>query len=555
MRVHQKEKIRVSDVAMGMFVAELDKPWLETPFMLQGFLIDDEIQIKHLRSLCRHVVIDWSLSIGEHYREPKETQSTEPKVVVQTIKLKSTNTKPHKTDNAKPKSSVNSFFKILQELKQGQRPEYVRPEEPESGRSTPMREPSISYVSNKPVRRSHTDEARHENREVNQTTLTEYIKQDLNALLTGSANRIKSLFNFSKTSTATTTQTNAVPTQPKSGLQQQRTSNSQKDTPVVIRIYEEAVTVEEEIATIYPVFEKSQIATREIFENIAQEKNIDLTHIHQSIDEMVESIERNPDALMWLAKLKKTDDYAYNHALNVSINLMAFAQFMALPTSLIHDLGIAGLLQDIGKIQIAAEILRKKEPLTKEEYATIKTHVRFSIDTLLKTANISERVMQVVRQHHERFDGSGYPDGLKGDEILLGAQMAGIMDTYCAMTTTKPYSKGLFSQEVLEKIYATQDKSFSAAVVNQLIQFFGIYPVSSLVELNTGEVAVVIQQNHIRRLQPRVMVLLNPDKSRNPYPITLDLILSPNSPNGDPYTIVRGLPSDSYGLNPSDYYV
>ncbi|NOS97323.1 MAG: phosphohydrolase, partial [Methylotenera sp.] len=124
----------------------------------------------------------------------------------------------------------------------------------------------------------------------------------------------------------------------------------------------------------------------------------------------------------------------------------------------------------------------------------------------------------------------------------------------CALTTNKVYAKGVYNQVALEEIHTLRDIKFNGALIDQLVQFLGMYPVSSLVELNSGEVGVVIQQNSVRRLLPRVMILLNPDKSKNEYPATIDLISSPATPTGEPYSIVRGLPPDSYGLNPNNYY-
>jgi len=132
--------------------------------------------------------------------------------------------------------------------------------------------------------------------------------------------------------------------------------------------------------------------------------------------------------------------------------------------------------------------------------------------------------------------------------------MAGLIDTYCALTSNKVYAKGVYNQLALEEIHALRDTKFSSALIDQLVQFLGMYPVSSLVELNTGEVGVVIQQNSVRRLLPRIMILLNPDKTKNEYPATINLLNSPLAPNGEPYKIIRGLPPDSYGLEPGNYY-
>ncbi len=133
--------------------------------------------------------------------------------------------------------------------------------------------------------------------------------------------------------------------------------------------------------------------------------------------------------------------------------------------------------------------------------------------------------------------------------------MAGLIDTYCAITSHKCYAKGVYHQEALEKIHRLSGKQFSSELVDQLVQFMGMYPVSSLVELNTGEVGVVIQQNQVRRLLPRLMLLLDPSKQRYQAPVILNLLNSPSTPNGEPYTIVKSLAPDSYGLNPNDFYV
>ena len=321
-----------------------------------------------------------------------------------------------------------------------------------------------------------------------------------------------------------------------------------------ITIFDDAPPVEEEIAKIYPAYAQSQLATKAIFEALAKDQKIDLTNVNEALNSMVESVERNPDALIWLAKLKQTDDSAYNHALNVSIMLMALGNFMALPKKQIKDLGLAGLLQDIGKAKMPLELLQKQEKITDEEYAILKSHVDHALALLEVTENISGTVILTVSQHHERIDGTGYPYKLKGKQISLTGQMAGLIDTYCALTTNKVYAKGVYNQVALEEIHSLRDTKFNGTLIDQLVQLLGIYPVSSLVELNSGEVGVVIQQNSVRRLQPRVMILLNPDKTKNAYPATIDLIHAPLTPAGEPYKIVRGLAPDSYALDANNYY-
>lgn len=233
---------------------------------------------------------------------------------------------------------------------------------------------------------------------------------------------------------------------------------------------------------------------------------------------------------------------------------MAFASYISLPKAQIKNLGMVGLLQDLGKGKIPHDLLHKTGKLHPAEFSILKKHVEYSVSILRETQNIPEGVITTVEQHHERFNGKGYPYELSENQISLGGQMAGLVDTYCAMTTNKVYAKGVYNQVALEKIQKMRDIAFSSTLIDQLVQFLGIYPVTSLVELNSGEVCVVIQQNSVRRMMPRVMILLNPDKTKNPYPATINLINKPLNPAGEPYRIVRGLPSDSYGLDASSFY-
>ena len=232
-----------------------------------------------------------------------------------------------------------------------------------------------------------------------------------------------------------------------------RSKENDADDNYRITIYEEEPPVENEIAVILPVYEQSQIATRDIFDTIANNLDIDLTAVSEVLDGMVDSIGRSPDALLWLAKLKQTDNYAYNHALNVSITLMAFANFLAFSKKQIKDIGLAGLLQDIGKVKVSSGILLKTGKLTREEFEHAKKHVEEGLKILENTPNIPNSVIFLVAQHHERIDGSGYPYRLRASQIGLQSQLAGLIDTYCALTTHKTYAKGVFHQQALDEIH------------------------------------------------------------------------------------------------------
>jgi HD-GYP domain-containing protein (c-di-GMP phosphodiesterase class II) len=530
----KKELVEVERLMPGMFVVELDRPWVGTPFLLQGFVLDDQADIDKLMTLCKHVYIDRTKSIGNQFIAPtKQAVGIKREGAVIRVKdpSKITSDKDINKNTAKLRGEKVTFLGILRDLKNYQAPQNVATSGGQIG--------TMYNVSSAEAPR--TGEVRSSQTNTEQKSIAKHLVEDVGGLFTGF---IGGLFSREKLRTSV-----------KDAPKFERTKRQEQDDSYRITIYEEENPVENEIANIFPVYEQSQLATRDIFDAIANEQNLDLTAVSEILDNMVESIGRSPDALLWLAKLKSSDGYSYNHALNVSITIMAFANFLALSKNQIKELGLAGLLQDVGKAKISPDILLKKGKLTREEYEHAKKHVDESLKILKSTPNIPLPVIYLASQHHERIDGSGYPDGLRENQIGLSGQIAGLIDTYCAITSNRSYAKGVYHQQALDEMYSLGGKQFGADLVDQLVQFMGMYPVSSLVELNTGEVAVVIQQNQVRRLLPRLMLLLDHAKVRYSTPIVLNLLNSPNTPSGEPYRIVKSLEPDSYGLNPEDFYV
>ena len=531
----KKEQIAVEKLTLGMYVTELDRPWVGTPFMLQGFLLDDQGDLAKILSLCQFVYIDRSRSIGDQFaaaakldvafkREGAVFRIKDPGKIQSDSKIIATGTKKL--------SEKTSFVDILRDLKNYQAPQNIAPS---SQDGTVY---NVKYGADSAAQAAFPYQTQQAN-----TANKPIAKQLTEDLSSGISGFFGSLFKKrDKLSTSTDPITESK-------------KNKSEDDGYRVIIYEEEAPVENEIAAIYPVYEQSQIATRAIFDSVANEHDLDLTAVSEILDNMVESIGRSPDALLWLAKLKQADDYSYSHALNVSITLMAFGNFLALSKKQIKEIGLAGLLQDVGKVKLSSDVLLKEGKLSREEFNYVKKHVDESLKILENTPDIPNTVIFLVAQHHERIDGSGYPYGSNGSQIGLLSQTAGLIDTYCAITSHKCYAKGVYHQEALEKIHELSGKQFSSELVDQLVQFMGMYPVSSLVELNTGEVGVVIQQNQVRRLLPRLMLLLDPDKVRYEAPVIVNLLNSPICPNGEVYKITKSLPPDSYGLNPSDFYV
>lgn len=529
---NKREKIAVSQLALGMFVVELDKPWIESDFLMQGFVLEDQADLDKMQSSCEYVFIDRTRSLGDQFAAKKHVDVA-VKRKTSIVKLKDPALYDKKNTpvmNKARRGEKVSFVDILKEVK-NYKPSQNADLVTEEGSIFNMQyaaEDDVVLKTTLPFEDTQQNVSQH----------NQGIMDHISGFVGGLFGKKKQQYN-AKNNTGEPSET------------------SQDDTTDHERVilYEDQVPVEEEIATIYPVYEQSQVVTRDIFDAIANEHEVDITAVSEVLDNMVDSIGRAPDALLWLAKLKKADGLAYNLALNVSITLMAFSSFLALPKELIKTAGIAGLLQDVGKVKLSTDVLLKKGKLTREEYEYAKKHVDESIAILKDNTDIPSEAIQMIAEHHERVDGSGYPLQLKGAQLSIQSQAAGLIDTYCAMTNHRSYAEGAYHQQALDEIHALAGKQFSEEMVDQLIQFMGIYPVSSLVEMNTGEVGVVIQQNQVRRLMPRVMLLLDSAKQRYRAPVVLDLINKPEAPSGGIYAIQKGIPADSYGLNPSDFYV
>ncbi len=276
---------------------------------------------------------------------------------------------------------------------------------------------------------------------------------------------------------------------------------------------------------------------------------LDMPRIRRTIGYMVESIQRNPDAYIWLTRIKRYSSYAYNHSLSASVWATAFARQMELDDQALNDIAVGTLLMDVGLTQVPNEILQKTSRLTHDEWEIVKQHVSDGMDMLEGTPGISPEIMQLIATHHERLDGSGYPRGLQGKAIPLLGQMAGIVDFYTAITMPRPYMKAVSPSAALQLLYKQRNKYFSEKLVNGFIQTLSTYPTGSLVELNNGQVAIVSSQNPGWLLRPKLILLLDADKQAyGSYPV-VNLLEELTDQRGQPLYIVRSLAEGEYDIN------
>ena len=293
----------------------------------------------------------------------------------------------------------------------------------------------------------------------------------------------------------------------------------------------------------------------EVMDDLQEGKHLNVERLKDGVDAMIDSILRNPTAFVWLKEMKRRDSYAYQHAMGCAIWSASFGRHLGLERDELQVLALGGLLCDVGKVRIAPELLARPAALTEGEMRQVREHVRHGLDILELTPGLPPRIAEIVATHHERHDGSGYPNGLAGSQIPIFGRIVGVVDSYDAMTSVRPYAKSRSPHEAVNELYQQRGKLFQPELVEQFIQNCGIYPTGTLVELSNGQVAVITDVHSLKRLRPRVMLLLDVDKLPLKQFRELDLGEVELDEQGFPLVVKRGLPIGAYGLDPVELFL
>jgi len=270
-----------------------------------------------------------------------------------------------------------------------------------------------------------------------------------------------------------------------------------------------SVKVEMKAAKI--AYSEAEIYITKMMASVKMGIQVELEQLNPIINKLSESILRDPNALLGLSRIRTMDKYTFEHSVSFSILIMSFAKSLGKDEEFIRLVGIGGLLHDIGKTVTPDHILNKPGKLTADEFVIMKKHVVYSRLILEKTKGLSQVSMDVAAMHHEKFDGNGYPLGLKGDEISLAGQIASIVDVYDALTADRCYHTGKKPVDALKFLLNGAGSHFNPDLVKEFIQSIGIYPAGSLVLLSNNYLAKVIAvENNI--LKPVVEIFLNAKK-------------------------------------------
>lgn len=311
--------------------------------------------------------------------------------------------------------------------------------------------------------------------------------------------------------------------------------------------YADNVSVEDELPNAQEALRTAAEMVDRIYADVASGRELRVEDVERAVRPLVASVLRSADAFLYLEGMRRHDGYTYSHAIACSALAAAFGRHMGLHEDTVFSLAAGGLLMDVGKTRVPQELLQSPQSLSPGELETARAHIGHGVE-IAATAGINDPdVLAVLRTHHERHDGGGYPSRLMASGIPVPGRMLGIIDSYDAMISTRPYRAPVSRHHALQQIYRGRNTLFQSELVEQFQACLGVYPTGSLVELSSGEVAVVMMQNRVRRLRPRVLLLTTPDKRMLDDFQPFDLLNQAN--DGNAVEIVRSVAVGEYGVD------
>lgn len=566
---NRRYRIAVHDLRLNMFVVELDRPWLDTPFLLQGFLIDDQVELDTLARYCNYVYVDLELSSPSVAMAIRIADANFGRTQINTVSAPdarpfagagASQDNPRQPTPAPTSTTVihahgapspaapaaENAAEQMRKRRARAQSEATRPleyEEPKTrilGTAAPR--PPRRYKPRTDARVSH--ETRNRFRRM--------VKQNADARKDNEQGVLERMLFWITDHLA-------------QSRELQRHNQTLRQIPELrnagFKLTHYGVPkrpMEAELPRARHAFKSGESALNSLIEDIRRGNTLDMDAVAGAVDSMVDSVLDNPDAMMWIARLREEDIQVYHHGVRVALYLVALGRHLGFPRQELSYLGQIGMLADVGKTKIPRALLEKPGLLSAAEFGLVKEHVNLSLHILNSGPALPAPVLQGIAQHHERIDGSGYPNQLKGTQISIYGKMAAIADSFAALITPRPYAKASAPQDALMNLYEWSGTSFHEPLVEQFVQAIGVFPVGSLVELSSGEVAVVLAHNRIRRLEPRVLVLSAPDKTPLEVPVARDLYQEAKKSRGRqvrPLRIVRGLSAGTYGFKLQDYYL
>ena len=410
-----KVKLDVSQLRKGMYVCDLDRPWTETSFLLQGLLIESVEDISNLQELCSFVYVDTEKSHGSVQATLTTTSGAE-------------------------------------------------------GSSQPFR-PKLETL-----------------------TASENIEQPFHPHLEALSSNANDENNTGTTIAVT------------SQAADKEQSNFQKELKVARVLHSRTKTYIDRA-----------------LEDVRLGQAVNTDEAKELVTEVANSITRSPHAMVWLTNMKDRDEYTSIHCMNVCVLAVSFGRSLGMTKVELELLGLGGLLHDIGKMKVPLEILNKPSKLTAEEFDVMKTHPMEGYNLLREQGDLAREVLDIVKHHHERRNGKGYPEQLDGDNINNMTRIVAIVDVYDAITSDRCYHDAITPYDALKNMYEWVNEDFDKEMIEQFIKCLGIYPIGCVVELNMGHVGIVVSASEKSKLRPILMLVQNSKREKFPTPKLINL--------------------------------
>jgi putative nucleotidyltransferase with HDIG domain len=286
-------------------------------------------------------------------------------------------------------------------------------------------------------------------------------------------------------------------------------SESTAESPKPVKKPQAPVSIAEEMDAAKKIHSKAKEAVTSMFSDVRMGKALEIAEATELVDEINQSMERNPNALLSLARLKTANEYTYLHSVAVCMLMVALGRQLGLKGEELRQAGVAGLLHDVGKMAVPNEVLEKPGKLTDEEFSIMRSHPRRGWEILKSCYQVHESALDVCLHHHERMDGQGYPEKLKGDQLTLFARMGAVCDVYDAISSERCYKKAWSPSESIHKMASWKDGHFDETVFHAFVKTIGIYPNGTLVKLKSGRLGVIIEQSKKSLTAPIIKIFFS----------------------------------------------
>lgn len=308
----------------------------------------------------------------------------------------------------------------------------------------------------------------------------------------------------------------------------------------------------EELPNAQQRYQEAQVYVDSLLESVATGRQPHLSEAREIVRNCIDSISSNSNAMFWLTRIRHEDAYTAEHCVRVGILAITFGRAVGLDDTQLETIGLCGMLHDVGKMRVPPEILNKAGALSADEWQLMRRHAEYGFELLGSEHQLDPDIREAALSHHERLDGKGYPQALTGQSISQFTRMITIVDAYDAMTSNRVYRKGISTSKALKILYNNRGTQFDGKLVEAFISVIGLYPPGSLVELHTGEIAVVLAISARHKLRPLVEVVLDSDKHPC-LPKVINLSEAPTAPDGDTYSIRQSLPDGVAGFSLAEH--